>query len=536
MLNEPLAFFNFSALWYLAVLKSAMFWIYLWQLKEYHVGRFVDHFRTEAGRKAILDPFRIIKILLFFAIIFAGFYFPVIYFVIFIYTAESLWFVFKVAKKRAKIPVSTFKTILISAVCLVLLLTALFIFFGSPDYLILFDIALPFAVSGIVLLTHPFFVLIRNLAIKRATIKIKGFKGLTVIAITGSYGKTSTKEFLYAILSKKYNVLTTKEHQNSEIGIAKCILKNLHPGHQVFIAEVGAYNKGKVAEVCKMLMPKIGIVTGVNQQHLALFGSMENLLSAEGGEELANSLPENGLLVANGDNKYCMDLLKKNSHLPASQEKIYAAENKSANADVFAEDIEAREDGVLFVASDKNKNMAQFKINVLGRHNVQNLLGAVLVASELGMSFGEIAEAAKGIRPEHAGMVIKQGKHGIKVIDSSYSANPDGVIADLEYLAVFPGKKAVVMPSLIELGKESGAIHEKLGRKIGQVCDLAIITSNDRFAGIKKGFLETNPGGKILFNKKPEEIFSAVTSFLKSGDAVLLEGRVPKQLIELLIK
>ena len=88
-------------------------------------------------------------------------------------------------------------------------------------------------------------------------------------------------DLIISYLSKKYKVLKTKEHQNSEIGVAKCILNDLKSEHEIFIAEVGAYNKGKVKEVCSILRPEIGIVTGINEQHLALFGSMENLLSAE---------------------------------------------------------------------------------------------------------------------------------------------------------------------------------------------------------------------------------------------------------------
>jgi len=383
-------------------------------------------------------------------------------------------------------------------------------------------------------------VAIRNNTLRKARNKIKKIKelsGLKVVAITGSYGKTSTKEFLSAILSPKFKVLKTKEHQNSEIGCAKCILDDLKPTHQIFIAEVGAYNKGKVKQVCQMLGPKIGIVTGVNEQHLALFGSMENLLSAEGGGELAVFLEKTGLLVVNGDNRYCINLVKKFN----GKEKIYSESNKSLNADIWAEDIEITKNHISFAAINKSKEMGQFHVNVLGRQNVQNLLAAILVARELGMDFGEIAEACKNIKQEQAGMVQKPGKHGINIIDSSYSANPDGVFADLEYLKIFPNKKIIVMPCLIELGKKSSEIHEKIGRKIAEACDLAIITSRDNFNELKKGFNSAIPAktgiqSKIVLIENPNEIYSMITLFCKQGDAVLLEGRVPAGLINLLVE
>ena len=156
-------------------------------------------------------------------------------------------------------------------------------------------------------------------------------------------------------------------------------------------------------------------------------------------------------------------------------------------------------DYISFIAIDKNKEMAHFKVKVLGKQNVQNLLGAILIAKELGMSFGEISEACKNISQEQAGMVLKQGKHGIDIIDSSYSANPDGVFADLDYFSIFKGKKVIVMPCLIELGEKSSEIHEKIGRKIAEICDLAIITSKDKFKELKKGAMEAGMQEKEYF-------------------------------------
>ena len=133
-------------------------------------------------------------------------------------------------------------------------------------------------------------------------------------------------------------------------------------------------------------------------------------------------------------------------------------------------------------------------------------------------------------------MVLKQGKLGLEIIDSSYSANPDGVFADLKYLSVFSSRKIIVMPCLIELGTKSSGIHEKIGQKIAQICDLAIITSKDKFKEIKKGAMESGMLERdILLCDKPEEIYSAITLLAKSGDTVLLEGRVPAGLLNLLI-
>ena len=540
-------FLLLNILWLIRTSKFVLFWIYLWQLKEYHVSRFLDHFKTYKGKKLFFNYFLLSKIILLLLFVFSPWFFSLWFYALFlIYLAETLLFFWQIARKNIKKPVKTLKAVFLLAVCLVIAG-----FFASyvlaylaedlqPAWLLLFDILLPLIVSFAVLLFQPVFVVLRNNILKKAAEKIRGLKNLKVICVTGSYGKTSTKEFLTAILSKKFKTLCTKEHQNSEIGIARRILDDLKQEHQVFIAEVGAYNKGKVKEACSMLKPEIGIVTGVNEQHLSLFGSMKNLLSAEGGRELAGLLPENGVLILNGDNKYCIDLYRKSDNFTKARKKIYSTDKNKIVSDLRAEDSVASKNAISFVVVDNppagGRNLMHFSANVLGLHNVQNLLASILTARELGMSFEEISDAFSDLKPEYAGMILKNGKHGIIVIDSSYSANLDGVLADLDYLSIYPQKKVIIMPSLIELGQKSAEIHEKIGRKIGQICDMVIITSKDKFEDIKKGAVGEGMQSKdVLLCDKPQDIFSIITLFCKAGDAVLLEGRVPEKLVKFLV-
>ena len=539
-------FLFLTTLWFFWELKYVLFWLYLWQLKEYHFGRFVDHFSTSKGKKLLFGYAQIFKLFLLLFLLLNNSLFSYLFSILFIvYFVECILFLRQLFLKSFKKPVGTYKILFLSLISFAVVIVFLNWIFSFKDelqlpWLIIFDILTPLIISAIVLLFQPCFVAMRKKTLHQATEKIKKIKsvsGLKVIAITGSYGKTSTKEFLATILSKKYKVLSTKDHQNSEIGVARAILNFLKPSHQIFIAEVGAYNKGKVKEVCQMIMPKIGVVTGINQQHLALFGSMDNLLSAEGGGELLESLPKDGIIFVNGENKYCLDLIKKSNKLPENQEKIYALSKKVVNADILADGIDVKKNSVSFLAMNRKNEMAHFEAKVLGEHNVQNLLGAILVANESGMSFEEIASALQDIKQNQSGMVLKNGKHGMNIIDSSYSANPDGVVADLEYLKIFPNKKIIVMFCLIELGVESAVLHEMLGKKIGEICDMAIITSNDYFDEIKKGAMSAGMAEKnVILNEKPQEIYSAITTFCKTDDAVLLEGRVPKELVSLLSK
>lgn len=530
----------FIFFWLIRTIKSILFWIYLWQLKEYHVGRFLDHFRTDKGKKLIFGFLPVFKILLLIWLFFGSYFFTfiVFYILLILYAVESLSFVKTLYKKEVKKPVATLKTALLEGlsfflVFFFLLVSIHFSSFGIVIALLVFDILLPKIASAIVLMVQPFFVFARNGVLDRASGKIKRLKHLKVIAITGSYGKTSTKEFLTTILSSKFNVLSTPEHKNSEIGIAQTILHNLNEKHEVFVVEMGSYNKGGIKLLCDMVRPWAGIVTGVNEQHLSTFGSMENLLSAEGGRELLMHLPGNGILLINGDNKYCVDLYKKaNIH-----KRLYATSPERIQADIWAQELSVHEDSLDFAAVTQDKHTTHFHVNVLGKQQIQNLLGAILMAKELGMSLEEISKACKKIKPEQGGMTLKNGLYGINVIDSSYSSNPDGVMADLDYLKTFEGKKVIIMTCLIELGYKSAQVHREIGQKIAEVCDLAIITTKDRFEDIRAG-AEINGmrEDRIKFSENSQQIFHAITTFCKEGDAVLLEGRVPSELIRLLTK
>src|SRR3989344_1975490 len=536
-----------SIFWFIGTLKFILFWVYLWQLKEYHIGRFKDHFNTYKGRKIFLNWLFAFKLLLFVILLLSYDFFGIAFYVLFlIYGLESVSFINSALKKRLKRPIFTIKTTLLTLVSCLLFVALFSLAYNksSTSFWFLFsilaiDIFTSLIVSGVVLMFQPLFVFGRNNIIEKATEKIRKFDKLVVVGITGSYGKTSTKEFLTTILSQKFNVLATKEHRNSEMGISQTILEELNKDHQIFIVEMGAYKKGGITLLCDIVRPMIGIVTGVNQQHMATFGSMENLLSAEGGEELLDRLPKNGLIIVNGDNKYCVDLYKKaNIH-----KRVYSEEGRKVESDIWSEEVAVSKNSLDFIAITKKKEAEHFNVKVLGRQNIQNLLGAILVARELGMTFDEISKAANNIKQEQGGMTMKTGIHGINIVDSSYSSNPNGVEADLKYLNVLKGnpstglriKKIVVMPCLIELGKESKNVHYKIGENMAGIVDLAIITTRERFKDIKDGAANSGMAdSKVIFSEKPQEILHAITTFCKSGDVVLLEGRVPSDLIKLL--
>ncbi|MDP2910064.1 MAG: Mur ligase family protein [bacterium] len=323
--------------------------------------------------------------------------------------------------------------------------------------------------------------------------------------------------------------MVTEEHQNSEIAIARCILNDLKPEHPVFICEMGAYDNGKIRQVANIIQPRIGIITGVNEQHLALFGSMENLMSAEGGGELAESLPQNGVIILNGNNETIRNTKYK------IRDIRYCSTNEKI--DIWAENIIVEKEWLYFSVRDKAGDSADFKINLVGRHNIENVLLAAAVAKELGMSLSEITAACKKIKSGQGAMKLFKKEGNADIIDSSYSANPDGVMASLEHLKLWSGKKVIIMPCLIELGKASGKVHFEIGKKIGKTCNLAIIVTKDKFKEIREGAIASNMKPEnILFLENPKQIFKKVKEFYSPDSVILLEGRLSKALLEFLLR
>jgi len=567
-------FYLISLFWLTRETKAVLFWLYLWQLKEYHIGRFFAHFSTTIGKQLLCNKLLIFKLLLAiillygfylfgfeilpppifstnFFLFFFEFFVRIPFLVLILYIFEAVHASFNFFQKKLKKPVLTKKTVFLISTALVLevlFIVALSLYFRdewgyinfipATFYLLLFDILTPSIVSAIVLLFQPITVLLRNRIIEKAKRKREQLKNLLVIGITGSYGKTSTKEFLATILAEKFNVLKTKEHQNSEVGVSQCILNDLKPEHEIFICEMGAYNRGGIKLLCDITKPKIGVITGINEQHLSTFGSLENII--KGKYELIESLPEDGLSIFNGDNEYCFELYKKT----LIKKRVYSLQSSISGlpSDIWAYNIRAEKDFITFKMTAGDE-MVDFRVSLLGSHNISNILAAVCCARELGMTLEEISRACQKIESWQSGIQLKRGRHpptvlhGINIFDATYSANPDGVISHLEYLKIWPGKKVIIMPCLIELGSSSKEVHRRIGEKIGEVCNLAIITTKERFEEIKEGAIGRGMNSEnILFIENPKKIFEKIKVFCKEGDVVLLESRLPNQLIQQLLR
>jgi len=283
--------------------------------------------------------------------------------------------------------------------------------------------------------------------------------------------------------------------------------------------------------LCDIAKPQIGILTGISEQHLATFGSQENIIKTK--FELIEALPENGAAILNGDNRYIRS--KIGSFLEEGKVKVknrifYSTKEK---LDVWAEEVKVEKKGLSFRVVTKEGRKTDVKAELIGGQNVENLLGSICAACQLKMTMEEISRAIGKIKAEDAGARLVEGKFNI--LDSSYSANPDGVIADLDYLTLWEGKKAIIMPSLIELGKAARQVHRRIGKKIGRVCDLAVITSKDYFEEIRRAAVnEGMASDKVVYLESPSRILEKIKDFEGNNDIILIEGRVGRAIVDAL--
>jgi len=509
--------------WFFSQVKKILFWLYLWQIKEYRFDRFLDHFRTFKGKRIFLNPVFLLKI---FAL---PFYFVLPkFFLIFIFSiffVEAASFFLNLIEHSLLRPVFTKKILLLSLMSfffcflpLCFLGTTVFFFF-----LILFDILLPAFVSFFVLLFQPITYFFKLYLIEKAKKKREKFSELIVIGITGSYGKTSTKEFLATILSEKFQVLKTKENQNNEVSVAKCVLEDLKKEHQIFVCEMGAYKKGEIKILANLVKPKVALLTGVNEQHLSLFGSMENLISAEGGKELVESLPDDGLVIVNSQNP-----ILRNLAFEISKRKVLVSEE--GFEDVSIKDLIVGKNFLSFeISLFSEGNSLKVNLPLIGRQNLQNLLLAICAAKNLKMTWKEIEGGLKKIKMDQGRILLKKGKNGVDILESTYSTNPSAVFSHLEHLKLWEGKRIIILPCLIELGEKAREIHFEIGKNIKEVCDFGILITRDYFEEVKSG-----AGDKVIFLDDKDKILERLEPFFEKNNVILVEGRIPKKILQIL--
>ena len=334
-----------------------------------------------------------------------------------------------------------------------------------------------------------------------------------VVGVTGSVGKTTTKEFCATALSALGSTIKTEGNQNNELGLPRTLFQ-IGPDTEYAVVEMGMSHAGEIDRLARCAKPDAGIITCIGVSHIENLGSRENICKAK--LEICAGLPEGAPLVLNYDDEY----LRK-AQLPAHVQPVWYSLT-SGEADVSASAIRQEEDGMSFLVDDQDNGCFMIHIPALGRHNVANALAAYCVATRLGLPARQVIQELKNF--QQTGMRQRVvDSHGVKVIEDCYNANPDSMRAALEMFRDFPcQRRFALLGDMLELGEISRAEHEELGR-LAAVSNLeALVTYGEQAQ--RTAVTAAAKGLRTLYAHNYEEAAEALLRQVHPGDAVLVKA------------
>jgi UDP-N-acetylmuramoyl-tripeptide--D-alanyl-D-alanine ligase len=370
------------------------------------------------------------------------------------------------------------------------------------------------------LINLPIEKLISGWYVNDAKSKLKLMPRLTIIGITGSFGKTSTKYILNRILSERFNVLMTPESYNTPMGVVKTIRTMLKPIHEIFIVEMGAKRRGDIKEICDLVSPRYGILTSIGEQHLETFQNIDNIVRTK--FELVDSLPPGGgVAFLNYDNPYIRGR--------EVDKKIIRYGIDSDKLDYWVEDIHFDVKGSTFTICKYNREKKVLQTKLLGVHNILNIAAAVSVASELGVDFEAIAYAVRTIEPVPHRLELKAMANGRTIIDDAFNSNPEGAGKALQVLKTFNSQnKILITPGMVELGAKEFQYNKEFGMQAADACDFIILVGPKRTIPIQEGLKEKKyPQDRLFVAGSLAEALQKMRSIADEGSVVLFENDLP---------
>ena len=344
---------------------------------------------------------------------------------------------------------------------------------------------------------------------------VEQFPNLIKCAVTGSSGKTTTKEIAVALLSQKYKVISNKGNLNSETGLPLSVFE-IRPEHELGLFEMGMNRKNEIAEIAAVLKPDYGIVTNIGTAHIGILGSRQAI--AEEKKKIFTYVDKNGVAV-----------------IPAADDFAdFLAEGVAGKIIRYGKDV--RENGVAFVRDDGldgtvfSVDGTEMRLHLPGAYNFLNALGAVLLARELGVSAAQIKAGIESVQPLGARSHLVRTKNGVAILEDCYNANPDSMTKAVEFCADVSvgGKKIFVLGDMLELGEESKAAHTAIGNLVAQSgADCVFFIGKEMKAAydvvsqtqrIRAEYISSHDDVAI------KQVAEKIYGFAKAGDFILLKG------------
>lgn len=366
---------------------------------------------------------------------------------------------------------------------------------------------------------HPMEETINNRFIKEAKKIVDSMPNLTVIGITGSFGKTSTKYFLTKLLAGSYNVLMTPGNYNTVLGVTRTVREQLKATHEIFVCEMGARRVKEIKGVCDIVSPDIGVITSIGAQHLETFGSMENIIHTK--LELADAVPKEGRVFLNYDNEILRSQKIDKSVI------TYGLENK--DTDFHPEHVRVSERGSEFDIAFPDGSTGHFVTPLIGAHNVLNLAGCIAVAYYMKVPVNTMIHQARHLEAVPHRLQLVKSPRGI-IIDDAYNSNPAGAKAALDTLRMFEGLHILVTPGMVELGEKQHELNRAFGVQAAAACDYIVLVGPRQTEPIAEGVRSAGfPEERLWIVSDLSEGLAKVDA-IKASDRkkiILLENDLP---------
>ncbi|HLZ70721.1 MAG TPA: UDP-N-acetylmuramoyl-tripeptide--D-alanyl-D-alanine ligase [Dehalococcoidia bacterium] len=346
-----------------------------------------------------------------------------------------------------------------------------------------------------------------------------------IVAITGSYGKTTTKELVATVLESRYRVLKTPRSFNTPLGITRTINDDLRDDHEVFVVEMGAYEPGNIRDLCRFVgPPEVSAITGINEQHLERMGSIENTIKTK--YEIVEETRPGGTAVFNIDNAYCAALANKTVHVTVVRA---GAETHQPPSDLRVSNVALTPKLMRFDVTDGEQSVT-VRTRLLGRHLIPNLLIALAIGRAFGVELKSAAARLATAQPVEHRLVVKESD-GLTVIDDAYSANVNGAHAALELLAELPAERRfLVTPGIVELGPVEAERNREFGAHAAKVCDVILVVGQAPGRWVREGALTTGMAAACAIAcAHLGEAQGWLRGHARPGDAVLFENDLPDQ-------
>jgi UDP-N-acetylmuramoyl-tripeptide--D-alanyl-D-alanine ligase len=334
-----------------------------------------------------------------------------------------------------------------------------------------------------------------------------------VIGITGSVGKTSTKELTHAVLSSKYRTFKSPGNRNSILGLPQTLF-DLQETDEKAVLEMGMYTTGEIATLCDMTSPKVGVVTLIGAVHLERAGSMENIVAAK--RELVEALPADGVAILNKDDERVMSMA---DHTKA---RIFTY-GLDETADLWADNIHSMGlEGVRFTLHHQGESFV-VQVPLLGRHSVHTSLRAAAVGLVEGLTWGEIVHGLRNTAVQLR-LVTAPGPKNSIIIDDTYNASPDSVVAALNLMHDLNGRSVAVLGDMLELGHLEEVAHRQVGRRVAEVAKL-LVTVGQRARWIGEEAIASGlPQDKVVMVADAETAVVTLEELIEENDSVLVKG------------